>query len=65
MNISVDNSVINQMAIQFAIILLVMLVVGFAIGLILKVTKAPQWLFKPFVTLGFLVGMYFIFRFIG
>ena len=59
---TVDNSVINDMALQFAIILIVMFAVGFAFGLILKVINAPNWLFKPFITLGVLVGMYFIFQ---
>ena len=58
---TVDNSVINEMAVQFAVIIIVMLAVGFAFGIVLKLIKAPQWLYKPIITLGVLVGMYFIF----
>lgn len=62
MTFSVDNSSINQMAIQLTIIILVMLVVGFTFALVLKVIKAPQWLFKPFITVGTLLGIYFVFK---
>ncbi|MCM0626952.1 hypothetical protein M5J14_20860 [Lysinibacillus sp. OL1_EC] len=62
MNLFIDNSVVSSMAIQLALILIIMLVAGVAIGLILKVVKAPQWVFKPFITLAVLVGMYFVFK---
>ncbi|MEK4245290.1 hypothetical protein MKZ20_08095 [Psychrobacillus sp. FSL K6-2684] len=65
MNFSIDNSIINQMAIQLAIIIIVMLIAGGAFGLAFKFIKAPQWLLKPVVTLGILVGIYFIFQVIG
>lgn len=58
---TVDNSAINEMAIQFATIIILILAVGFAFGLVLKVIKAPQFLFKPIVTLAMLIGAYFIF----
>lgn len=62
MDFFVNNSVINSMAIQLALILIIMLVAGFAIGLVLKIIKAPQWVFKPFIMLAILVGMYFAFN---
>jgi len=62
MDFFVDNSVINNMAIQLALILIIMLVAGVAIGLVLKIIKAPQRVFKPFITLAILVGMYFAFN---
>lgn len=62
MDFFIDNSVINNMAIQLALILIIMLVAGVAIGLILKAIKAPQWVFKPFITLAILVAMYFAFN---
>lgn len=62
MDFFIDNSVINNMAIQLALILIIMLVAGIAIGLILKIIKAPLWVFKPFITLTILVGMYFAFN---
>ena len=62
MDFFINNSVINNMAIQLALILIIMLVAGVAIGLVLKIIKAPQWAFKPFITLTILVGMYFAFK---
>ncbi|GEM_PF-4770218 len=62
MDFFIGNSVINNMAIQLALILIIMLVAGVAIGLVLKVIKAPQWVFKPFIALAILVGMYFAFN---
>lgn len=59
---TLDNSVINEMAVQFTVILIVMLAVGFAFGLVLKVIKAPHWLYKPIITLGVFAGMYFVFK---
>lgn len=50
------------MAIQLALILIIMLGAGVAIGLALKIIKAPQWVFKPLITLAILVGMYFAFN---
>ncbi|WP_068984152.1 MULTISPECIES: hypothetical protein [Lysinibacillus] len=64
MDFFIDNSVINNMAIQLALILIIMLVAGVAIGVVLKIIKAPQWVFKPFITLAILVGMYFAFNII-
>lgn len=64
MDFFIDNSVINKMEIQLALILIIMLGAGVAIGLALKIIKAPQWVFKPFITLAILVGMCFAFNII-
>lgn len=60
MDFFINNSVVNNMAIQLALILIIMLLAGLAIGLVLKIIKAPQWVFKPFIMLAILVGMYLI-----
>lgn len=59
-----DYLMANSLALKLAVILVVMLTGGIAFGLILKVTKAPNWLYRPFITVGILLGMYFIFQFI-
>ena len=59
-----DYLTANGLALKLAIILTVMLIGGIAFGLMLKVIKAPNWLYRPFITAGILLGMYFIFQFV-
>lgn len=58
----VDNSnTITTMALQFAGIIIGIAIIAALFGALIRVTNAPQWLIKPAVTLGALIGMYFIF----
>ncbi|OCS90828.1 hypothetical protein [Caryophanon latum] len=58
----VDNSnTITTMALQLAGIIIGIAIIAALFGALVRVTNAPQWLIKPVVTLGALIGMYFIF----
>ena len=58
----VDNSnTITTMALQFAGILVGMAIIMILFGALVRITKAPEWLLKPAITLGALIGMYVMF----
>lgn len=59
--VNVSSNAITNMAITLAIILVGIILLSVSFGMLVKIMRAPQWLIKPFVTIGALIGMYVMF----